>query len=117
MNEYKHNRLCIFLAEITNYNDDLLSSLDEMSVMLAELNEMLDEGNVEGLKDWWNKVVKFSKAVWSHISSAAKSIYNLVVNGGKSAVDTCKKHKDACKELAKEGLKAASSALKTADAS
>ena len=108
-------------AEINNYNDDLLDSLDEMSVVLDELNEMLDEGNVEGLRDWWKnlklKFVKFSKAVWGHLSSASKSIYNLVVNGGKSAVDTCEKHKDACKELAKKGLEAASSELKTVDPS
>ena len=42
---------CMFSAEINNYQDNLLDSFDELSVMLDELNELLEEGNVECILD------------------------------------------------------------------
>ena len=84
-------------------------------MMLDELSEMLDEGNVKGFVDWWkklkHKVKNFSEAVWSGLSSASKKVYKLIIKGGKFAIKLCKKHEDICEELAKKGLQAAGIAL------
>ena len=98
----------MFSAEINNYNDDLHDSFDEMSVMLAELNEMLDEGNVGGVAQWVNSIKQrlksASSAAWNHFKAAVKTFAQHFLTNGRFAVNWCTKHTDSCKELANHGF-------------
>ena len=94
----------MFLAEINNYDDDLLDSLDEISVMLDEMSEMLEEGNVEGFGKWFRRVRDKVSRFLRGLSSAARGAYNVVKKGIHYAIEFCKKNKDLCEELKKKAL-------------
>ena len=102
----------MFSAGRNNYRDDLLESFDELSVMLDELNELLEEGNVESFWDHLKHTMGgILDTIWGGLSSAAKAGYEIVKKGGKAAIDYCKNNKDTCIELAKKGVTSASEAL------
>ena len=78
----------MFLAKINNYEDDLLDSLDEMSVMLDEWNE----GIVENIGKWLVKplprprpspIARRKKPFLSRVA------YLIVKKGGQVAINFC----------------------------
>ena len=74
------------LATINNFQDELPDNLEEVSVMLDELNEMLGEENID-IPVWIQKIL------------------DLIQKGGMAAIDYCKEHKITCKWAAKLGFK------------
>ena len=109
----------MFLADITNYPYDYLNTFDEVSVMLDELNELLEKGHVEVLQELYDKITAMNPGVIASIGNFSKNLspaaklalYHLIMDS-KDGQQYCKQHRDACEELATKGAKLAISALK-----